>query len=327
MADSWGARCRASLLWILFPIIIGFLFGRYGGRLFNGFLVSPKVLAGGGVILAILALILVFTRKARRQWLWSLVLFSTVVCLSWSYFLIIWPKTSTKWEAPPPREAELTLKVTRVFNTSQSSNYRAGIGTVMDAPKRWDDLLGRSISFGLKTNSMAETASFIFLPSAQFRVKGVLSFFDESTAPSSFHQYLNRRGIYFELKKGRMIKVMDTGHPFFRFCHYYHKKFESFLQVGNEGNERFSNIIVAMLLGKKKALSDEQKTTFLMTGALHFFAISGLAYRRNRVAFFQPTGIATLAKNINRMLRTFACVALCLYYRCRSFCITCVCHD
>ena len=54
MADSWSARCRAPLFWVLFPLMAGSLLGRYGERIFNGLSFSPEMLTGSGVILAIL---------------------------------------------------------------------------------------------------------------------------------------------------------------------------------------------------------------------------------------------------------------------------------
>ena len=74
---------------------------------------------------------------------------------------------------------------------------------------------------------------------------------------------------------------------FFLFCAQQNQKFEQFLRKGSEQNAGFAGITVAMLLGKKSALSHEQKAIFLATGVMHLFAISGLHVGMIALILFQ----------------------------------------
>ena len=93
----------------------------------------------------------------------------------------------------------------------------------------------------------------------------------------TFHKHLVSRGIHYEFRRGQFIEKTKGVGSFKVFCHNANKRFEEFLRRGAEpDDETAAGIGVAMLLGKKAAIPPDQKDRFILAGAMHLFAISGL---------------------------------------------------
>ena len=262
------SECRAPLLWWVVPVIAGYLIARHQGP------TSPQILVFVGVLLAGVAwfaVTYVGHRRARAV-LWAVALSGAVVCLSWSGFMLRWQKPAGMWRELPPREAELVVAVEEPFGVSAQAYSLSGIARVVAAPRHLQDLVGLSLL--LTVRRFPEGS--VLIRSARLRVRGVLSYVAEGTDGSSFHTYLNQRGIFLQLRRGHAVATVREAHAWYRFCAKQNQRLEGLLRKGGRDYAKEQNVMVAMLLGNKAALSREQRTAFQSTGTLHFFAISGL---------------------------------------------------
>lgn len=287
-------RSRAPLLWLLGPLISGYALG-------EEFKEAPVPLLGAvGWVGAIAALVLIRrgSKSVKTVSIWSALFLVSATFLSWGYYLHRLNPVPVDWTLLPPREAELVLETKRTFRAETRYGQTIGIALIKEAPRILEDLVGQKVYFQLDPlgKGLSPVRSEIFLG------RGILSYIGEENDPESFDHYLNRTGTYFELRRGPILEQIEKANWFYRFCESQNKKFEAILRLGSKEENEWQNPFTAMLLGKKSALTSEQRERYLASGTMHFFAISGL-----------HVGAAALAIYyfflIIRLPRTFSAIA------------------
>ena len=188
------------------------------------------------------------------------------------FFILRWQQPSDEWRGLPPREAELVVELGRPFNPSEKFNMISGMVQIIKAPQHLQDLEGLPLLLSKRYHLEEEE----WIRSTQIRIRGVLSYFDEQTASSSFQTYLNRRGIFLELRRGLLVEIVREADHIFSFFANENKRLEQFLRLGGKSYNDEQDVMTAMLLGNRAGLSEEQKVAFQSTGTFHFFAVSGL---------------------------------------------------
>ena len=283
MADKIAIQCRAPLLWLVFPLIVGYILAR----------ISPIERPVWLLIFALPFIAITwFLLRPSSQKLWAVCFIVGIIALAWSYFLLRWDEPAADWKVLPPREAELSLEVTEPFDTGQRFNRTSGLAKVVGAPLHLSDLIGLRVFFDLELHPDETRA----IRSTQWAVRGVLSYFDTQASDSSFHRYLNSRGVFFQLNRGLVVGVEQPANVIFQFCAEQNQRLEALLRRSSEGHTRLADVAVAMLLGKKSALSREQKDVFLETGVMHLFAISGLHVGVIAMILFHLLGLIRLPR-------------------------------
>jgi len=267
MGADLRVTCRAPLVWILAPIIWGYVLGRYTSR----YEVS-LLLCIAGTMLALIGLGLTYTRKKNLHLIWAIFFLTAGTLIAWSYFNHRHARFSSAWLQLPIREAKLTLTGERIYHDSNRFGQTTGLARVIHAPKHLGDLEGQKIYFQLS----AEDKNRSLIRSSIFRSRGILSFINEESLNSEFEEYLHRIGVFFILKRGRITEVLDSGNPFYRLCLDASHIFQTILEEGSSPQSDMAKVYSAMLLGKKDVLTSDQKNRFQITGTMHFFAVSGL---------------------------------------------------
>ena len=252
-------RYRAPLLWIGIPLCVGY-------SLATAFPINPVWLACVGGLLAVFA----YGIRKRSFLLWASLFLTATLLLAWSWYEVRRPDFPPHWETWPVREAELQLKVERLFDTPYAQV--AGIGKVVAASLHLAHIQGHSFYFSLK----AEDVQQPFIRSTVLNVRGLLDPLSDAEE-GSFEAFLIQNGINFRLTRGQILGVAEAAHPFQVFCHVQRQRLEQFLREGtSDKTHALTDIYVAMLLGVKSVLSPSQKDAFIASGTLHLFAISGL---------------------------------------------------
>ncbi len=260
-------KCRAPLVWLLAPIILGYILGRYTARY-----EASLFLCISGTVLALIGLWLAYTEKKNLHLLWAIFFLTAGTFISWSYFNHRLERFSSAWLQLPIREAKLTLSGERIYHDSDRFGQISGLARVIHAPKHLSDLEGQRIYFQLR----AKDKNSPLIRSSIFRSRGILSFINEESLNSEFEEYLHRIGVFFILKRGRITEVLDSGNPFYRLCLNASHFFQSILEEGSSPQSEMASVYTAMLLGKKDVLTRDQKNRFQISGTMHFFAVSGL---------------------------------------------------
>lgn len=104
MGADLRVTCRAPLIWILAPIIWGYVLGRY--------ISTPEsfilhVILGSGLALTCLGLL--YTQIKYLHLTWAIIFMIAGTFISWGYFDYRAERISTAWPQLPTREAKLTL--------------------------------------------------------------------------------------------------------------------------------------------------------------------------------------------------------------------------
>ena len=257
---------RAPLIWILTPLICGYILGfSFDGQ-------SPIALLVGALASSFLALLLLGARRDLTRVPWTIAFLVGATLFAWIYAIERTEKPNPDWRDLPPREAFLRLEVDRRFGVSDRYGRVTGIGTVRNAPEHLLDLLDQRVYFRL---TPAATTSQL-IRTQLLRVQGIIEYIKEHPEPEPFDEYLIQSGISFRLVRGRIIGEIQQPSPIARFNEREATHLEGILRYGSSQAAELKNVYVAMLLGKKTALTKERKQAYLKSGTMHFFAISGL---------------------------------------------------
>lgn len=252
---------RAPLLWLVLPFMAGLAMGKTGEFAPVSWLLTIALLC------AFTALVAVW----RAPRLWAPAIISTMFfsgAASYALHRVRLPG----WDALPPREARLTLRVDRVF--AQTDARRAtGLATVVRADEHLRELAGQGLYFSL-TLRKGEAAP---VRSAVVSAVGVLVTLPRNPPSDTFDGYLAGAGMNFRLTRGRVVAEEKPAHPYYRLCDRLAARCHELLGVGiAEKRPALAGLLRAMMLGTTHDLSDEQHTLFMQSGTMHLFAISGL---------------------------------------------------
>jgi competence protein ComEC len=166
----------------------------------------------------------------------------------------------------------LQLRIERAFAPSFPGRA-SGLAFVTAADPHLHDLIGQHVYFSLRLEA-GETAP---LRSAEIATIGVLQLLPEIPPANTFAGYLANAGMNFELNRGRILHVVRPPTAYRKFCARMADRFAAWLGQGVEAKRpELTNVLRAMMLGRKHDLSDEQNSLFMQSGTMHLFAISGL---------------------------------------------------
>lgn len=252
---------RAPLLWLVVPFMAGLIAGKIGELLPVPWQLG---LAAAGIGLAVVGV-----HRVAALWIPG-ILVAMFFAGSGSYALQ--RARLPAWDALPPREARLGLRVERVF-VSDEPRRSSGLATIVRADEHLRDLRGQRIYFSLALRRGEAPPT----RSAVIAATGVLVTLPRDPPAGSFDGYLAGAGVNFRLTRGRIEATEQAASAYYRFCERAAGHFARLLEHGVAAKRpELAGVLVAMMLGKKHELSDEQNTLFMRSGTMHLFAISGL---------------------------------------------------
>ncbi len=253
---------RAPLLWLALPLAAGLLAGRAG-------LSALPVFAQLGVATAAAGLALWASGRAPAFWAPAI---TTAMMLAGSASYTLHRARLTVWDALPPREARVTLRVDRAFPASDARKA-SGLATILESDTHLRELGGQRVYFSLALPKGGAAP----IRSAVVSTIGILVPLSASTPPGSFDGYLVNAGMNFRLTRGRITAEVKSASAYYKFCDRSILHFSGLLSRGVDARQpELTAVFRAMLLGQKHELSDEQGTLFMRSGTMHLFAISGL---------------------------------------------------
>jgi competence protein ComEC len=267
--DSPRSDGHAPLLWLAAPLVWGYVLARGLGDE-----VSPGLLVGLGLAVAVLALAL----TARERWFvrpaWGFLLMLAGTLLAWAYALVR--------EPPPapgqfflPREAEVVLRIDRLFQSNPKFPRLGGFATVAAAPERQPELFGQPLAFSLWADQVNRSE---VLPGSLLRARGKIARLDPAADLNDFQRYLVQSGYALQLEQGDALALEQPSGAFRRWCHRVNTRIANHLRAGADspGKNALAGVATAMFLGDKAALGRQQKEAFIASGTMHLFAVSGL---------------------------------------------------
>jgi competence protein ComEC len=259
------SRClghRAPLLWLLLPFFAGISLG----RLVDATPAAAWLLAGALAA----ALSAIFLAK-RNPVAWAAAL-GIAMFLAGLVDYALHARRLPGWDALPPREARLRLRVERVF-TAINPKRTSGLAVIVSIDSPLEELAGQRVYFSLARP--AGTAAP--LRSAVVSAAGLVQAVPRHPAADSFDDYLANTGLGFKFTRGRLLAGEKPAGAYYRFCARAQERFSTILGAGLATKRpELAGILRAMMLSQKHELSSGQKELFMQSGMMHFFAISGL---------------------------------------------------
>jgi competence protein ComEC len=258
------ARClrhRAPVLWLLLP----FMGGVIAGKTIPTSL-SVSWLLGGAVIAAAIAVWL-----SKKNLVWAAALFAAVFLSG----IAVYESRRARlpdWDALPPREARLTLRIERVFPAPADGKKISGLASVRSADTHLQDLVGQRLYFSIARKSGDPTPT----RSSEISAVGLLETLPREAPIATFEGFLTSAGLNFRLTRGRLLALTQPAGAYAAFCERTLGHFGHILSRGLEHQPAFAGALRAMMLGQKHELSEEQTAQFQLSGTMHLFAISGL---------------------------------------------------
>jgi len=267
---------RAPILWLLLPFSTGLLIHAPTFRTHEHLWMGVCAIGALGAWAA--------TRLARRKLgltLWALCMTGTAVVLGG---LRIAPtlENPERWRTLPPREASLEVELLRVFPPGPEKPAPSGLARIVGTHDLLSDLRGARIH--LTQIVLPEGNEPV--PSQVIRVTGVvesifldarsLGFANTFTPSASFQEYLVANAVYFRLARCRVAEEVAPPTRWNLWRSALGARFARILSAGLPERNDAAGAYRAMFLGRKDAMSEEQRLDYLQTGAMHLFAISGL---------------------------------------------------
>jgi len=250
-------------------LLPGMLFGLWIARNHAAPLGGPLLIAA-----IFLGFSLWFNQRRNHSAAWALCFFVGSTLLFWAYGTVRFPTHRNAANlAMPEREAILKIDVERVFGEMTIYRNSSGIGTIREASQTSPLQTKSRIYFRVR---IPEESDYRLRRGQKLQLKGVLYPIAADVSNDSFEGYLKSIGIDYTFERSSELELLKRAPWLDRFCMHMNDRFDEYLRLGVPADTRITNIYVAMLLGKKAALTDEQNERFRMTGTMHFFAISGL---------------------------------------------------
>ncbi|QYY34410.1 ComEC/Rec2 family competence protein [Ruficoccus sp. ZRK36] len=260
---------HAPLLWLAAPLVWGIILARVLGAT-----VPPVALAATGLAVAACACVLTLRERWFVRPVWGFLIIVSGALLAWACALHREPPALPP-ESFTPREAEVALKIDRVFQTGKKFPRLSGLATVSEAPRLQPYLHGQPIAFSLWAEDIDRGEA---LPGATIRARGKVTRLNPDDDLNGFEQYLVQSGYVLQIGQGDALQIEHTASGFRRWCHHMNRRINTALHAGAEtaGEQALAGVAAAMFLGDKGELARSQKETFIASGTMHLFAVSGL---------------------------------------------------
>ncbi|MFZ9746712.1 MAG: ComEC/Rec2 family competence protein [Opitutaceae bacterium] len=176
------------------------------------------------------------------------------------------------WDHLPPREAELELRIDRLYS-SPGERRATGLGRITRAPPHLADLSGRRVSFALTVPPGTDPP----LRGTEVAARAILTALPRAPPPGGFDAYLTAIGVQFRLQRGTITAETRPAGAYARFCAAAADRFRRILDLGlAERRPELAALLRGMMLGDTKELAADQRDRFQRSGTMHLFAISGL---------------------------------------------------
>ncbi|MBR7105623.1 MAG: ComEC/Rec2 family competence protein, partial [Opitutales bacterium] len=224
---------------------------------------------------------------SRKKYLFLCLRFVGIffVCMWYFYFRI----DANPYKNFAPREATITVKIDEVSRGANDSRY--GVARIVSAPEFLKNSKGHKVWYTISDGKNRTSENKNITVSQLVKLTGIFAsvYPDEvkarghfSAKPESraFEKYLNERFIYFKMNtRVANAEILESAEKRFEYFEqvrqYMEKSLTSFWRENIEEDEA-SKVYRAMILGDKSLLTKEQKRSYMDTGTMHVFAISGL---------------------------------------------------
>ncbi len=256
----WSATLSVGLFFLLFETTARFAYG----LVFNG----------------------IFTSKKFDYSLFAIRLFGVFFLSVWYFYFRVGANPYVDF---PASEVTITARVDQVSIGANDSRY--GVATILSTPDFLKGAEGFKVWFTISDGKNRTTPNKNIKVSQEVKIKGVfaslypsqvMSRGHYSAKPESrdFEKYLRKQFIYFKIfariADVEIIAPANVIYSFFGSVRDYMDKSLSGFFSEEKVHSSAAKAYRAMILGDKSLLTKTQKQSYIDTGTMHIFSISGL---------------------------------------------------
>ncbi|GAB5562168.1 MAG: hypothetical protein SynsKO_38150 [Synoicihabitans sp.] len=279
MISPSSDRPRSPLLWLILPFAAGIAASH---RLDGAFSLGTAALFAAGALILGGAALAFFPR------IWGALIGLALFAVGGVHHQVH-RNPLPEWSSLPSREAVLTVRITRDFGANVTDRYQNVLGLVVRATSPVEELLGQTLYIRVQRPLSSPDA---IQRGATVKLIGHLAGLDSTELEDDFERYLHSSGHNFLLRQARWLQTVEPPSRYAQIRREIKQDAAATLARGLQDSPRLTAALTAMLLGEKYRLDDATRTTFLRSGTMHLFAISGLH-------------IGVIAIAINGLLRLF----------------------
>ena len=250
---------RLPLLWFLIPLIVGIVVGR----------IFPTNLS---LLFYTISLAFCLGSYFLRRTAWPLFISISLFLAGYGYITDV-SQSHTIHSDLPVREASVTLEIERLFQST--SKQLSGLGKIVSTDTHLSKLEGAKVYISLNIPDELNLKSDPKIGS-QIQAIGIFAPLKLDASQNGFQSYLKNSGISGIFNRGNLLSISKPPSSWRNWLNNLLSSANSALTHQIEADSPAAQSYRAMLLGLKNELSEQQKTIFLQSGALHLFAISGL---------------------------------------------------
>lgn len=254
---------RAPLLWLTIPFAVGLAWGHSSP--------NPVPLALVGVV-GLVSGVFGWLLSRQNNPAWALAFITGTIATGVIYHELRRDRLPD-WTTLPAREATLTIRIDRVFDSPSHYTSRSYLGQILAAPPHLADLNGQRLYLRVRGSDLTTG----LMRSSTIEVIGHLAPLPRSTrSADDFDAYLADAGLNFSLTRGRILALVEPPTPFAQLRERVKARGSKALSLGLDNHPNLAGALRAMLLGERQHLDEADKSLFVRTGTMHLFAISGL---------------------------------------------------
>lgn len=289
------ARWRTPLLWLLLPLLAGYV----AAEALPGLPVGAWLLPGSMLAFGLgLTLWKDFLGPKSTA---GLMLIAATMLAGGYYSLRRAPALPATWEGGPPREVRIAMRVDQRFRQPDLAGPVRGLGTLVGTEPTEAALVGTRLSFRLPPGSIAEVGG----------TYGTVAVIEPTPAEGDFARYLQRQGVRLLLDKPRVWEEQSSPSGYHRAQALAGDRLEAILlPEGRADTDRAHRLLAAMMLGDTDLVPADALPAFVASGTLHYFAISGL----HVVAVAATLDLLLRALRLGRISRTWGMLILLFAY-------------
>ncbi len=241
---------RAPILWLLLPGIAGYVGAHFVELPSIWVTLCPALLLLSAVCLPL-----------HRHKVWHIAFPAAVGLLAWSWTTHQSIEFPSIWDQLPPREVTVAGRIEQTYAGTVYPERAYAIVLIVTPPALSPELKGQKLFASLRQGADDITVR----PHAKVSLQGVLV--PVLNTEDDFGEFLESREINFQLRQGTLVQELDPPHQAQHWINSLRVQWKEWLSASPPEFASEGGLLAAVILGER---------AFLLAGAMHLFAVSGL---------------------------------------------------
>lgn len=183
------------------------------------------------------------------------------------------------------------IRIEERFRNSKYPETVRGFATILESGPLTREIDGSRVLFSIRESPEISEIE----PRGIYATRGVITL-RHLSGSSDFDRFALRNGALFQFEQARLLRVVRP------VTDRYATHWASILTRAPPEDQSEAGALAAMILGDRDLLTDSQKSSYLRTGTMHLFAVSGLHIAAFGAALFYGLLILPVRASIRQVI-------------------------